>query len=80
MHIANGFNASSKKKDSKLPSSMKLISHFDGLPIPEIPPSKKNKDLLPSSYKKLPFRGNSAKSVSSENNVSVYSEASDIPV
>ncbi|XP_064117867.1 tigger transposable element-derived protein 1-like [Macrobrachium nipponense] len=53
--------------------TIRPIPHSDDLPVPT-PPA--NKDLLPSSDEEMPLGEGSAKSVSTEGNVSVYSGAS----
>ena len=52
---------------------MRPVPHSDDLPVPT--PSA-NKDLLPSSDEAMPSWEDSDKSISSEDNVSVYSGAS----
>ena len=49
---------------------MRPLLHSDDLPVPRLPADK---DLLPSSDEEMSSEANSAKSVSSEDNVSVYS-------
>ncbi|KAL7630739.1 UNVERIFIED_CONTAM: hypothetical protein RMT77_002529 [Armadillidium vulgare] len=67
-----GFNASNRKKIKypNLPSAVRPVFHSDDLPVP-IPPA--NKDILPSSDEEMPTGEDSASSISSESNVSVFS-------
>ena len=81
----HGFNASffflkkKKKKKKKikypnLPSAMRPVHHSDDLPVPKL---QANKDLLSSSDENFPSGEDSVKSISFEDNVSVYSGTSD---
>lgn len=49
---------------------MRPVPHSENLLGPIFPA---NKDLIPSSYKEMASRDDSTKSISSEDNVSVYS-------
>lgn len=61
-----------KKKNSKLPSWMRPVSHSDDLPVLT---NSAHTYLFLSSYEKLASKDNSAKSVSSEDNAPAYSGA-----
>uniref|UniRef100_A0A0L8I169 Uncharacterized protein n=1 Tax=Octopus bimaculoides TaxID=37653 RepID=A0A0L8I169_OCTBM len=54
---------------------MTPVPHADDFPFPTLPA---NKDLLPLSDEEMPSGGDSAKLISSEDNISVYSGASGI--
>ena len=70
-----GFDASSRKniKYSNLLSAMRPVPHSNDLPVPTSPA---NMGFLPSSDEEMPSGEDSAKAISSEDNVSIYLGAS----
>lgn len=62
------------KKKSNIPSAIRPVPRSDDLLILTDPA---HKDCISSSYEKLPSEDNSAKSVSTEENIPVYSRGSE---